>query len=545
MAVLTNKQTSKFHPYIYIFVVIPYWNPASPKTVELNLELSLFLNTFSSYCPLTMIPRPDSPIVLSTTQQFKKDFQYLLQDKNWEIENFVKPDDPRNSCGAFGIVASGKKKPKLSETHFSEPQKVESLRSHKHCVLKFVRQFSFESDVVYPAYGIATHADFHRELEIMNYVKDKIQSRNQLLPTRSLLKIYEGWITRKWGFADSYVEGVYVVEKLEGGDLFQFINDTCVAHGFVAEEYLRLILLPVFQAIKVLHDHRIVHNDLKIENLVFRDKLHSQLVIVDFGLAYQFRWPNETQIARPHFTCQPNGEPSNFSPEQRDPWKQHNGLNISPANDVYAMGYTLQKILLSCGHQCCESPTKFLSSHAAALIVGMMKTEVEERLTIDAVLESSWFKCNSRDLICTYCGARQPSVRPRGLSQSIAASMVSFEANKIQPRIRELRHALNSVKSEILINFAAELKEKMWNITGIQGPKIGTIVVTQFKEILGKCSGLAIFDSDALDKVIDINGDGDIDYREICLFLRTLGLFTTPQILSWFLLNLLDEDGKV
>jgi len=42
----------------------------------------------------------------------------------------------------------------------------------------------------------------------------------------------------------------------------------------------------------------------------------------------------------------------------------------------------------------------------------------------------------------------------------------------------------------------------------------------------------------------DIDGNGSVDYREITLLLRSLGLFSTSQILSHFCFPVLDLDGN-
>jgi serine/threonine protein kinase len=46
------------------------------------------------------------------------------------------------------------------------------------------------------------------------------------------------------------------------------------------------ILYPIIKAVKHLHDNKIIHRDLKLENIMMTDKSDkAQPKIIDFGLA--------------------------------------------------------------------------------------------------------------------------------------------------------------------------------------------------------------------------------------------------------------------
>ena len=67
-------------------------------------------------------------------------------------------------------------------------------------------------------------------------------------------------------------------------------------------------ILSMVKAVRYLHDHNIVHRDLKLENFLFEsDKPDSELILIDFGLS-QIYYPNEVIL-------NPVGTPYYVAPE--------------------------------------------------------------------------------------------------------------------------------------------------------------------------------------------------------------------------------------
>ena len=73
----------------------------------------------------------------------------------------------------------------------------------------------------------------------------------------------------------------FVMEYLQGGELKKYVQEK---RGLDDQEASRLGL-QIAEAIRFCHNSCIVHRDLKPENLIFRDKSHQSLIIVDFGIA--------------------------------------------------------------------------------------------------------------------------------------------------------------------------------------------------------------------------------------------------------------------
>ncbi|CAD8043014.1 unnamed protein product [Paramecium primaurelia] len=73
-----------------------------------------------------------------------------------------------------------------------------------------------------------------------------------------------------------------VMELLQGGELFDIILET----PFFLESKIALIMFKIFDALEYLHTKNIMHRDIKLENILLKDKSENfDLKIADFGLA--------------------------------------------------------------------------------------------------------------------------------------------------------------------------------------------------------------------------------------------------------------------
>ncbi|KAI8882183.1 Pkinase-domain-containing protein [Backusella circina FSU 941] len=82
-----------------------------------------------------------------------------------------------------------------------------------------------------------------------------------------------------------------VLEYVEGGELFDFVqkmhHQLLLNKQKVDESLVKKIFLQLLRAVQWLHEHNIVHRDLKLENILIHNDVHGQpiLKITDFGLA--------------------------------------------------------------------------------------------------------------------------------------------------------------------------------------------------------------------------------------------------------------------
>jgi serine/threonine protein kinase len=76
----------------------------------------------------------------------------------------------------------------------------------------------------------------------------------------------------------------FVMEYCSGGELAQYLNDK----ESLPETEVYSIALQMTEAIRYCHNSKVVHRDLKLENILFSSESHLQIKIVDFGIAGMF-----------------------------------------------------------------------------------------------------------------------------------------------------------------------------------------------------------------------------------------------------------------
>ncbi|KAI8642694.1 kinase-like domain-containing protein [Parasitella parasitica] len=81
-----------------------------------------------------------------------------------------------------------------------------------------------------------------------------------------------------------------VLEYVEGGELFDFVqkmhHQLNLTNTSVDEVQVKTLFLQLLNAVKYLHEHNIVHRDLKLENILIHKQSDQEILkITDFGLA--------------------------------------------------------------------------------------------------------------------------------------------------------------------------------------------------------------------------------------------------------------------
>ena len=82
----------------------------------------------------------------------------------------------------------------------------------------------------------------------------------------------------------AFVEGkqlIMIMELAEGGELLKYVSD----RGTLKEAEARKILLQIVDAICCCHMRGIVHRDLKLENVMFKDTEDLYVKVIDFGIS--------------------------------------------------------------------------------------------------------------------------------------------------------------------------------------------------------------------------------------------------------------------
>lgn len=120
-----------------------------------------------------------------------------------------------------------------------------------------------------------------------------------------------------------------VLEYASGGELFEYI----LAHKHLRENMACKLFAQLISGVAYLHSKKIVHRDLKLENLLLdRNK---DIVITDFGFANRF---NDTGSDLMATSC---GSPCYAAPEL----VLHDGQYVGSAVDVWSCGVILYAML--------------------------------------------------------------------------------------------------------------------------------------------------------------------------------------------------------
>lgn len=187
-----------------------------------------------------------------------------------------------------------------------------------------------------------------------------------------------------------------VMEYVEGHTLSELI-----AAGPVDAHELAAITVDLAEALHVVHEHGIVHRDVKPSNVLLRPApIPGRLYrpkLADFGIAYL--------LESSHLTAANSivGTAAYLAPEQV------RGREASPASDVYALGLVLLEALTG------ERAFPQTQAHAA------MVARLTVSPVVPASLESGWSG------LLTSMVAITPEDRPAALEIAVSASALSVD----------------------------------------------------------------------------------------------------------------------
>lgn len=151
----------------------------------------------------------------------------------------------------------------------------------------------------------------------------RIQHELSTLPAIKHPNLVELFDTCKINTAAAPIQ-VVAYKYYSGGDLRQFITSEV---GLLSYEKLLDIGLQISEVIELLWSKRIVHRDIKPDNIVIHEGVY---VLVDLGVA---KFLDQTRVTQPGFNP---GTPGYESPEQ------DRGLtNLTLFSDIFSLGVTL------------------------------------------------------------------------------------------------------------------------------------------------------------------------------------------------------------
>ncbi|CAJ2504239.1 Uu.00g116330.m01.CDS01 [Anthostomella pinea] len=171
-----------------------------------------------------------------------------------------------------------------------------------------------------------------------------------------------------------------VLEYMEGGDLFTYINEFGPLREFEMMHYFRQIL----SALEYVHSFNICHRDLKPENILMKE--NGEVKIADFGMAAIQQGPThtlKTSCGSPHYAAPELVSRSRYQGDKVDIWSLGVILYAAlcarlPFDDPYG---DVPRLLARAARGHYEVPA-FISDDARDLIARMLTVEPRNRISI-------------------------------------------------------------------------------------------------------------------------------------------------------------------
>jgi len=171
------------------------------------------------------------------------------------------------------------------------------------------------------------------------------------------------------------------------------LNELLKRRKVLTELEVQVYVLQIIKALKYLHNHRIIHRDLKLSNLFLSENM--ELKIGDFGLATKLDFEGEKKRT----VC---GTPNYIAPEILD-----GKFGYSFEVDIWSLGVIIYTLII--GKPPFETDNvketykkiklnkysfpinSVISDYAKNLITDILVTDPSKRPTLDDILESDFF----------------------------------------------------------------------------------------------------------------------------------------------------------
>ena len=241
--------------------------------------------------------------------------------------------------------------------------------------------------------------------KVPSNIIDDMEIKNEINILKSLshpniVKIYE--------FFDTAVDYYIVTEYCKKGELFEYINNK------YSERQLAVLFYQVFSGLCYLHEKKILHRDLKLENLMISEiekdintgEEYFWMKIIDFGTAKIFeRKKKEKEIIGSSYYIAPEVLKKNYN-EKCDTWSVGVILYMTLTGVPPFDGETDEDIIhrIKIGKYS-KTNKRFLehSPEVIDLVNSLLERNIEKRLSAKQALEHQWFKkFGGRSLFCNF-----------------------------------------------------------------------------------------------------------------------------------------------
>ncbi|KRY12520.1 5'-AMP-activated protein kinase catalytic subunit alpha-2 [Trichinella patagoniensis] len=249
---------------------------------------------------------------------------------------------------------------------------------------------------------------------------------------------------------------VMIMEYVSGGDMCQYLCQ----HGKLAEHEARRLFQQLISAVDYCHRHKVVHRDLKLENLLLDSKKNIKLT--DFGLSNYIK---DGVLLKTN--C---GSLIYAAPELL-----HRQYYAGPEVDIWSCGIVLYVLL--CGYfpfeddrmmALCKKITtgvfkipKYIGKSVSSLICKILKVHPMERATVETIMAHPWFARNVPNYLFPKISDEETSIVDLSVVKQISRKFHAAEKKVIT--VLKQNDPYNRLS--IAYNLAVEKKHREKNTT--------------------------------------------------------------------------------
>ena len=273
-----------------------YINPSSKNNIDLVQISELFVELMEG-CN----EKNDN---LSVDQSFTKDKKNILID-NINKDNDIDKKDKRKmnkSPNAKSEKNINEVSPINNNINIIDPFKDQELDNLDNKIEEPVKTLTFK--LILPlakgGYGsvglykkISTSDTYAIKIVDINCMKEKKLSASLKIEQNILKEINNDYVVNSYYIFQDKKNYYFVMEYLPGGDVF-----TLLSKNNLPKKTIQLIIAETILAVNYLHSIRIIHHDIKPENILISLKGHFKLS--DFGLSKSLQENEESESMEEH-----------------------------------------------------------------------------------------------------------------------------------------------------------------------------------------------------------------------------------------------------
>ena len=319
-----------------------------------------------------------------------------------------------------------------------------------------------------------------------------------------------------------------IIEECQGGELFDKISERIENNEMYSEKKTAEIMVQVMSAIEYCHNNKIVHRDLKLENLLYLKKGNEEnnpLKVIDFGLSQivETKKKLSSKVGTPYYIA-PEVLAGDYT-EKCDIWSAGVILYVLLSGELPFNGTSDVEIYSKIEKFEFNFPEEkwgHISKEAKDLLNHILVPE-KERFTASQVLSHSWFK----------------------IINEIPLEKLNFNPKFFKEYIKNKK-----LKKMVIYYIASRLQENEINdlkeiFKAFDKDNDGQINYEEFEQGLMKLKSKYINNDEFISyfSSIDVDKNGKIDYTEFLASALKKQIFLKKERL-YDAFSMLDKEGN-